>query len=385
MQAKIKTLLIGIDGNEANFKARVGVGRYAFELLKQFKESQISNFKFQIYLKDKPLPDLPVETERWQYKIVGPKKLWTQFGLPLVLFKNKLFDGEKIDVFFTPTHYAPRFCPFPRVVSIMDLSFLKYPEMFKKSDLYQLKNWTAYSVKKARKVLTISQASKRDIIEYYKVSEDRVIVTYPGYHMNEALSQKSKFKSQNLKDKYGIDGEYILSVGTLQPRKNFVKLIEAFSSLNPNPYTLVIVGKPGWLYQEIYEAPRKFGVESQVKFLDYVPDEDLPALYQKAKCFVLVSLYEGFGLPVLEALSYGCPVVASNISSLPEVVGEAGILIDPNNRQEIADQLLKVLKMNKDERQAMINKGFEQAKKFSWEKCAKETLSVLKQVGENHV
>ena len=206
MQDKTKTLLIGVDGNEANFKTRVGVGRYAFELLKQFKEFQIdaikdrysrstrSNFKFQIYLKDKPSADLPKETELWKYKIVGPKKLWTQLGLPLALFKNKLSGQEKIDVFFTPTHYAPRFCPFPRVVSVMDLSFLKYPEMFKTNDLYQLKNWTAYSVKKARKILTISQASKRDIIEYYKVSEDRVIVTYPGYHMNEVLNQKSKIK-----------------------------------------------------------------------------------------------------------------------------------------------------------------------------------------------
>ena len=176
-----------------------------------------------------------------------------------------------------------------------------------------------------------------------------------------------------------------MSVGTLQPRKNFVKLIEAFSSLNPNPYTLVIVGKPGWLYREIYEAPRKFGVERKVKFLDYVPDEDLPALYQKAKCFVFVSLYEGFGLPVLEALNYGCPVVTSNTSSLPEVVGEAGILVDPNDSQDIIQGLEKVLTIGSDERMVLIEKGKTQASKFSWEKCAKETLNVLKQVGEKHV
>ncbi|MCL4382521.1 MAG: glycosyltransferase family 4 protein [Patescibacteria group bacterium] len=384
MQDKTKTLLIGVDGNEANFKTRVGVGRYAFELLKQFDRYQESSINYQVYLKNKPSIDLPNETERWKYKIVGPKKLWTQLGLPLALLKNKLSEKEKIDVFFTPTHYAPRFCPFPRVVSVMDLSFLKYPEMFKKSDLYQLKNWTAYSVKKARKVLTISQASKRDIIKYYQIAEDKVVVTYPG--LTQVTSIKYQVLSmEEIKKKYGIENDYILSVGTLQPRKNFVKLIEAFSSLNPNPYTLVIVGKPGWLYREIYEAPRKFGVERKVKFLDYVPDEDLPALYQKAKCFVLVSLYEGFGLPVLEALNYGCPVVTSNTSSLPEVVGEAGILVDPNDSQDIIQGLEKVLTIESDERMVLIEKGKIQASKFSWEKCAKETLNVLKQVGEKHV
>ncbi|MFH0863612.1 MAG: glycosyltransferase family 1 protein [Candidatus Gottesmanbacteria bacterium] len=369
-------MIIGIDGNEANVRNRVGVGRYAFELLKQFNELRINNYEFSIYLKNKPLDDLPKETSWWKYKVISPRKFWTQMGLPFNLF----FDKPRPDIFFTPTHYAPRFCPCPGVISIMDLSFLYFPAMFKKSDLWQLTNWTAYSVKKATMILAISQASKDDIIKYYGVDEKKVMVTYPGYN-----PQNMKHGTLNINEKYGIEGDYILSVGTLQPRKNYIKLIEAFSTLNPNPYTLVIVGKKGWMFADILAAPKKFKVENKVKFLDYVPDEDMPALYQNAKCFILISLYEGFGLPVLEAMNYGCPVIVSNASSLPEVVGDAGILVDPNKTDEIKNKLITIFNLSAEERENIIQKGKIQASKFSWEKCAIETLNVLKELGAKNV
>jgi len=384
----IKTILIGIDGNEANIKNRVGVGKYAYEVLWHLSQYQIANIKYQIYLKEKPLCDLPKETDFWQYEVVGPKKFWTQIGLPLALLKDCRLKGRQINVFFTPTHYAPRFCPCPRVISIMDLSFLHFPEMFRKKDLYQLKNWTAYSIKKAAKILTISKASKSDIIKYYQVPEEKVVVTYPGTTMQKSKSKNQK-EIENIKKKYNIEGDYILSVGTLQPRKNFVKLIEAFKNVKTQmsnaksewkKLKLVIVGKKGWLYENILGTPKKLGIENEVKFLDYVSDEDLPYLYQEARCFVLVSLYEGFGLPVLEAMAYGCPVVVSNVSSLPEVVGEAGILVDPNNVEDITKGILRVLNFNTSEYEKYVKMGKQQASKFSWKKCAKETLEVLKEV-----
>ena len=378
-------MLIGIDGNEANVKNRVGVGRYAYELLRQFNQirnpkseilnkSQFSNLKFQIYLKTEPLIDLPKKTDWWQYKIVGPKKFWTQFGLPLNLFLTQ----PRPDAFFTPTHYGPRFCPVPSVISIMDLAYFHFPEMFKKNDLYQLNNWTKYSVRQAAKILTISKASKDDIIKYYRVPEDKVVVTYPGFSMK---SQIQNSKSQIILKKYNLTGDYILSVGTLQPRKNYVRLIQALNILisqYPN-ITLVIVGKKGWLWEEILAAPKKYGVEDKVKFLDFVPDEDLAMLYKNAKCFVLVSLYEGFGIPVLEAMANGCPVITSNVSSLPEVAGEAAVLVNPEKIEEITAAIKKVLELKPAERQKMIDKGYAQAKKFSWEKCARETLAVLEE------
>jgi len=402
MQSNIENLLIGIDGNEANIKNRVGVGKYAYEVLWQLYKNQKSkiknqkyNLKFKIYLKDKPRNDLPLEDDWWQYQVVGPRKLWTQIGLPLALLKDCRLKGRQINVFFTPTHYAPRFCPCPRVISIMDLSFLHFPEMFRKKDLYQLKNWTAYSIKKAAKILTISQASKSDIIKYYQVPEEKVVVTYPGTTMQKLKSKNQKdpvkfalqthgASIENIKKKYNIEGDYILSVGTLQPRKNYTKLIEAFGKIlkqvQNDSLGLVIVGKKGWMWEEILEAPKKFGVADKVKFLDYISDEDLLALYNGAKCFVLISLYEGFGLPVLEAMKQGCPVVVSNISSLPEVVGEAGILVDPNDVEDITKGILRVLNFNTSEYEKYVKMGRQQASKFSWEKCAKETLEVLKEV-----
>lgn len=171
-------MIIGVDGNEANVDRRVGIGEYAFELLRRFSDFRfkIKDLRFVIYLKTDPREDMPEEGKNWQYRVVGPKKLWTQIGLPLDLFLHK----PRPDVFFTPTHYAPRFSPIPTVISIMDLSFVHYPQLFRKSDLYQLKNWTTYSAKKASKIFTISNSSKDDIIKIYQVPEDKVVVTYPG-------------------------------------------------------------------------------------------------------------------------------------------------------------------------------------------------------------
>jgi len=357
-------MLIGIDGNEANVPRRVGSNIYSFELLRA-----LSKLKPQVvvYLKDKPLADFPKPTSWWQYRIVGPKRFWTQFGLPLDLF----FHRPCPDVFFTPGHYLPRWAPCPMVMSVLDVAYLHFPQMFKKRDLWQLRRWTARSVKKADKVLTISQHARNAIIDYYNLAPEKAKVTHLGLKV-----YKGK-KKTSLK-KYGVEGDYLLYVGTLQPRKNLLKLIEAYQLIVSEfpKVKLVIVGKKGWLYQEIFEKVKKLGLTKKVIFTGFVPDEDLPTFYQKAQCFVLVSLYEGFGLPILEAMHFGCPVVASKASSLPEVVGQAGILVDPESAEGIAEGIRQAVK----NREELIEKGYRQAKRFSWEKCAKETLKVLEGV-----
>lgn len=385
-------MIIGIDGNEANVENKVGIGEYAFELLKQFEKYQISsirqvfdsevqtrgtqdkNIKYQIYLKNEPREDLPKEREGWRYRIVHPRKLWTQIGLPFNLYLHK----PRPDVFFTPTHYAPRFSPVPTVISIMDLSYIHFPQMFRQKDLYQLRNWTSYSVKKAKKILTISKASKDDIIKIYQIPEEKVVVTYPGIKLKTTM-QNSKL----IREKYNIRRDYILFVGTLQPRKNITRLIEAFSKLSHTKksegMSLVIIGKKGWMYEEILKAPETFGIKDKVKFLDFVPDEDLPSFYQNALCFVLPSLYEGFGLPVLEAMQHGCSVITSNVSSLLEAGGDAALYVKPDDVDDIASKI-KTLIEDKKLREELIKKGYNQIKKFSWEKTAKETLEVLEEV-----
>lgn len=360
-------MIIGIDGNEANVERKVGIGRYAYELLRHFRQFSNSDLQFRVYLKNQPLADMPEESENWKYRVIGPKKLWTRIALPLDLF----FHGPRPNVFFTPSHYAPRFSPVPYCMSIMDLSYLKFPELFKKSDLYQLVNWTRTSVSKASRVFTISLASKDDIIREYKIASDKVHVTYPG------LNSLSKVKSRMDR------GDYILFVGTLQPRKNIERLVEAFSIVKSKypDLSLFVVGKKGWLYDQILDAPKKFNVSESVKFIDFADDSELSEFYKKAKCFVLPSLYEGFGLPVIEAMQNGCPVIISNVSSLPEAGGDAALYVNPEDSKDIASKIDTLLSDEKL-RDQLVKKGYEQVKKFSWEKTAKQTLDVLKQIAK---
>ena len=385
-------MVIGINGFEAviprfgydkktGLPNRVGSGQYCYKLLISLHEIDKEN-NYIIYLPQDPTSDLPRESDSWHYKIIKGRTLWTLIALSRKLF----FDKEKPDVFFSPTHYLPLYVPCPSVMSILDVSYLHFPKLFKKRDLYQLKLWGRYSIGKAKKIITISKSSKNDIIKAYNVSEDKVVVVYPGVKSET----NSKIKMQNsklLKEKFGIDRDYILFVGTLQPRKNIEKLIEAFSRLKTKDLGLktdlglVIVGKKGWMYEDILNAPKKFGITKRVKFLDSVTDEDLPSFYKNAICFALPSLYEGFGLPILEAMKYGCPVLTSNVSSLPEAGGEAALYCDPEDVDDIARNLESIIQ-NSELRKKLIEKGYQQIKKFSWEKTAKETLKIIEELGK---
>ncbi len=351
--------------NKKGLPNRVGSGEVSYQILKEFYGFDKKN-DYVIYLPTEKSSDMPEERDNWKYQIVKNHKFWTATALTRRLFSDK----DKLDVFFSPTHYLPLYVGCPSIVSILDLSYVHFPQLFNKKDLYQLKLWGRYSVKKASKILTISQASKNDIIKFYRVREDKVFVVYPGI---KEMDTKLKI---DIRSKYKISGDYILFVGTLQPRKNVARLIEAFSAIKNKDISLVVAGKKGWMYDEIMKAPEKFGVLGKVKFLDTVPDEDLPSLYSNALCFVLPSLYEGFGLPVLEAMQNGCPVITSKISSLPEAGGDAACYIDPHSASDITEKIDKVVS-DENLREEMVKKGHEQIKKFSWEKAARETLNVL--------
>lgn len=371
---------IGINGYEAvvprfgfdrktGLPNRVGSGEIAFETLRELYLLDKKN-NYRIYLPTEKTSDLPQERSGWNYIRVEGRTLWTMISLSKKLFA----DRGRIDVFYSSTHYLPLYIGCQSVVTILDLSYVHFPELFKKKDLYQLKLWGGYSIKKASKVITISEASKNDIIKHYRVKASKVEVVYPGIKKNQTSNMN------NLKKKYGIERDFILFVGTLQPRKNVSRLIEAFAKIKDKNTELIIVGKKGWMFDEILKAPKNFGVSDRVKFLDTVPDEDLPIFYKKATCFVLPSLYEGFGLPVLEAMQYGCPVITSNVSSLPEAGGDAALYVDPQSADDIAEKIEKLLgsaSLRKD----LVEKGHKQVAKFSWEKTARETLKILEQVG----
>lgn len=379
---------IGINGYEAVMSRvgtdkqtgkpiRVGSGEYAFRIISEIY-NLFSENEFYIYLPKKDHYDLPEPNSKWHYIYLPNSRFWTLTVLPKYLRTKK----EKIDLFFSPTHYSPIWHRIPTVISLMDLSYLFYPRSFRVIDLWQLKVWTRLSVVFSQAVITISEASKDDILKKYRINKKKIFVTYPGIK-NKFLK---KDESMDLK-KFNIDFPYILFVGTLQPRKNIVKLMEAFglvisdkkNNLSFKNLKLVIVGKPGWMYKEILQAPKKLSLEKDIVFLDSVNDEDLAVLYQNAECFVLPSLYEGFGLPILEAMKNNCPVLTSNVSSMPEAGGDAAIYFNPHSVIDIADKLIKVL-TNDKLRKEMVKKGQKQVEKFSWEKTARETLRVLEEV-----
>ncbi len=359
-------MLIGIDANEANLTShRVGINQYAFDLLHALYGLKTPH-KFLIYLKNSRLPDLPSEHSDWQYRIIPFPKLWTQTRLPFDLFTH----NQRPDVFLSLTHYAPRWSRVPTVVTIMDLGFLKTPEQFTKKDFNQLNSWTSYSVKKAKKIVAISEATKKDIINRYHRPSQDIVVSYPSYDKNMFTPQ---IKPEIL-SKYSITAPYLLFLSTLKPSKNVSGLVQAFALLKTNKYSLVIAGKKGWLYEDIYKQVKSLGLENQVTFTGFVDESDVPVLMSMSSAFVMPSFYEGFGIPVLEAMACGTPVVISDIASLPEVGGEAAIYVDPHDPSSIAAGIKTAIGPKRTE---FVKKGLNQVKSFDWHKTALQVIATL--------
>lgn len=371
---------IWIDGYEANVPQRLGSGQVAFALLKNLELYDHDN-SYTILLPNNPMPDLPKEREGWRYKVLKPSKLWTRIALPLKLFTSR----DKPDIFFSPTHYIPRFSPVKRVMMVFDLAYLHFKEMFKMKDLYQLKNWTEISMKNADHIITISNSTKKDILKHANVAARQVSVAYPGYDKHIFHPVKDRDQIKQLLERYQIKSPFIIYIGTIQPRKNLIKLIEAVARIEE--INLVIVGKTtgegrqGWMYDSILKKPVELGIEKRVIFTGFAPTEDLPYLLSGSVAYVLPSLWEGFGIPVVEAMACGVPVIVSNVSSLPEIVGNAGLFVDPNSIDQI-EQAIRTVTTDKKLHLRLAKRSLEGAKKFSWEKMAKDVKKILEEVAK---
>ena len=360
-------MLIGIDANEANLTPnRVGINEYALHLLHALSKLKTSH-SFVIYLKTPPRSDLPPERSNWHYRVIPFPKLWTQTRLPFDLYTH----SPRPDVFFSMTHYAPRFSPIPTVVAIMDLGFLQNPEQFTAKDFNQLKSWTGYSVRQAKRVIAISEFTKQDIIKTYGLDPVTVTVTPLAY------DHKLFKPTQNpaILKKYNITKPYILFLGSLRPSKNIEGLIRAFYELKTINYQLVIAGKKAWLYDQILKL-----ADDRVIFTGFVEDSEKPALMSAAEAFVLPSFHEGFGIPVLEAMACGTPVVISKVASLPEVGGDAAIYVDPHDPASIAAGIKSAIGSN---RAKFVQAGLNRVKSFSWDKTAQLTLQCLETATAN--
>lgn len=301
------------------------------------------------------------------------RMLWEQLVLPLQVKEYN------IDIIHSLGYVSPLLASCPSVVTIHDMQYYYYPQNFMKARLIYFKIFVPLSAKKAKKIITISNNSKKDIVNILKIPEEKVIVTYGASRSLNSRNLQDEVKRRGIMQKYSIDGKYILSVASLLPHKNLDSLVYAFGKIaNRIEHQLVLVGIKETALRDIQSALEQVGIlKDRIKILGFVTDRDLFYLYSGADLFVLPSLFEGFGLPVLEAMSCGCPVAASNVTSLPEIVGGAGLLFNPRDMDDIGTKMYMIL-TNDQLKRDLIKRGYGRVKTFSWLEMAKKTLEVYK-------
>jgi glycosyltransferase involved in cell wall biosynthesis len=369
---------IGVDASRAVLSVRTGTEHYAAALLQALAAlPEVAARSFVLYVN---LTDERTATERlgfelppaWSVRAIPFPRLWTHARLSAEMVTRRP------GVLFVPSHVVPLVHPRRTVVTVHDLGYLYYPEAHTRFSRLYLHLSTMYSARVARRVIAISEATKRDLIERYRIQPQKIRVVYHG--CDEAFAPVlDPMVLQAASAKYGIEGAYCLHVGTLQPRKNLGLLVEAWDILRErmaSPPRLLLAGKRGWLYESLVRSVEERGLGDLIRFADYVERADLPALYSGALALTFPSLYEGFGLPALEAMSCGTPVIASNVSSIPEVVGDAGLLLDPHDAAAWAGAVDR-LAAAEVARRDMSRLGMERAAGFTWERCARETYAVL--------
>lgn len=363
---------IGIDGRMVLDKT-TGIGQYTFNILKEL--AQIDKKNQYVIFSDDKLKEFVLSKDNFILKETKTKvfSISEQVVLPFLISKNK------IDVFHTPSFAAPVFLPCPSVMTIHDLIHLHFPDLFSGKVRIYYEAVVKRVALKMKKIITVSESSKKDIMNWLNLDSDRVVVIHNGVSENyQPIKDENILNS--VKKRFEITGKFILFVGNRKPHKNIIRLIEAFKILrNRTDCSLLIVTDNDPRFPEPEEKVLELGLSNDVTISGPLKNEDLPLLYSAADVFILPSLCEGFGLPALEAMACGTPLVASEASSLPEVVGNAGILIDPYNVNSIAEALERVL-VDDVLREEMARKGHLQAAKFNWRDTAEKTLKVYEDI-----
>ena len=298
---------------------------------------------------------------------------WDYLKIPI-----EPFLGE-VDVLHVTDYLIPQVRKAKLVVTIHDITPLLLPQYHNRYTRTYIRNKLLSIGERADRIIAVSENTKRDIMHSLSIPESKIKVIYEAIDKSYHPIEDIKFLNR-IRKRYTLPDKFILHVGTIEPRKNITRLIKAFSTLKKMKslkHKLVIAGQKGWRYSDIFREVKDLDLEGEVIFIGYVSEEDLPGLYNAAQVFVYPSLYEGFGLAPLEAMACGTPVICSHTSSLPEVVGDVAILVDPYNIDEMARAIGEVL-TDEGLRQEMGAKGLKRASLFSWEKTARETLSVYR-------
>jgi len=347
-----------------------GINQYIYNLLRHLPRVDAES-RYVVFLSERKaeLQGLDVRLSRLPTVRPTVRILWEQFIQPLVLLK------EGIDLLHCMAFVAPLLVPCPFVVTVYDLSFLLFPQSFETLKRIYLSLFTRLSVRRAARVIAISHSTARDVQRLLGVPEAKVEVVYCG--RDESTRPLPSEEVAEFRHRKGLPSRFILFLGTLEPRKNLVHLVEAFSRLRSHDVKLVIAGGKGWGYRELFARIERLGLEDRVLLPGFVPAEEKVYWYNAAELFVYPSLYEGFGLPPLEAMACGTPVIASRAASLPEVVGEGGLLVDPYDVNALAEAM-EALLVDRALRSALMEKGLRRSERFSWDRAARETASLYR-------
>ncbi len=368
-------MTIGIDGSRAFTQSKTGTENYSYQLLKNIASIDTQNH-YLIYIQKYQIPN--TKYKEWpgnfEFKVIDLPKLWTQAGLALRTFI------DPIDVLFVPSHTLPlvRRPGLRTVITVHDLGAEYLPAMHQLKQVLYLRLMTRYQLKTASRIIAVSEATKTDLVKRIRIAKSKIDVVHEGVDKS-VFKKLSNDVLSNILNKHKLQkNKYFIFVGTIQRRKNLERIIKAFAEFakNNERYQLVLVGGKGWDSESIYVLPKELGVEQRVKFFGRISDEDLVGLYNGATALVYPSLFEGFGLPIIEAFSCSCPVITSNRSSMPEVAGKAAILVDPYNIEGIKDAMGQLASRDIF-RSSLIKKGIIRSSNFDWKGAAMKTLKVI--------
>lgn len=366
---------------------KTGVGQYGFNIALNLARLDTENRYF--LLSPSPLHQVDLDRlaeypnirifdhnllERYIPRDVILIPLWLQFLLPFLCRRVGL------DVYYHTGSIWP-LMPFRlakrQLVFIHDVIPLMFPECYYKHTVYYYRLSRATNLNSYDKIIVNSETTKKDLIMHLGVPEERISVTLLGRD-ERFVPIDDISRNQIVREKYGLPESYLLFAGTLEPRKNISRLLEAFAQGRAREVLkLVITGKKGWLYEKIFETVKRLNLEERVMFTGFVDDDDLPCVYSMARVFVYPSIYEGFGLPVLEAMACGVPVVTSDVPSIREIVGKAAVLVDPRNVQAMANSIDEVVFGTDQNYQRLSRASVARAANFTWERTARETLDLI--------
>jgi glycosyltransferase involved in cell wall biosynthesis len=361
-----KTGIVGFEATSLEAAGRSGVSQYTARLLQALIE-RADGWSYQLLSSRRLCGAIPKGALHSAAVRFPNKTLWMQVLLPMMLSRLRL------PLCHFTNFLAPLKAPCPLVVTIHDMSLYLHAEMHTRKSLWLVRSLLPYVARRADAIVAVSESARKDIVSILKVPADKVRV------IHEAAGEEYRPIDRpgdlaGVKAKYGLKDPFILSVGTVEPRKNLERLLSAFAGLRHagRKEKLLLVGKLGWKYRGVFREIDRLALRDHVRILGYVPDADLPAIYNLAAALAFPSLYEGFGLPVLEAMACGTPVLTSNCSSLPEVAGDAAVLADPYSLDSLFESLRRIL-ADPGLREHLRAAGLRRAAQFSWAKAAAET------------